>query len=106
MLRCSPPPPRQAARSVHPISMHLPRTHRPKTRGGSPSVCHSCFYSRGLLDGLANTLISSAAADIALHDGFNLTIGRVRRLFQQRHGLHNLPALTVAALWNVIFLPR
>jgi len=63
------------------------------------------FPSRCLLDGLADALIRATPADIALHGRIDVLVRRFRRLPQQRHGLHDLPTLTVAALWHIKRLP-
>src|SRR4051794_22004398 len=53
-----------------------------------------------------NSCVRSASAEIAVHRGIDLRVGWLRRLRQQRGGLHDLPGLTVSALRNVVFLPR
>src|ERR1700685_252020 len=57
--------------------------------------------SRSLLDGGANALIGPTAANIAVHRTVDVGVGRMRRLFQERGGLHDLASLTIAALGHV-----
>src|SRR5262249_16095651 len=49
-------------------------------------------------DGLADALIGPAATDVAFHRRVDVGVGRPGLLFEQRGGLHDLPALAVAAL--------
>src|SRR5208282_6669023 len=61
----------------------------------------SCQPSRRLLDRRANTLICAATADIAEHRVVDVGVGRMRRLLEQRRGLHDLSGLAIAALRHV-----
>jgi hypothetical protein len=57
-------------------------------------------------DGGANALIGSAAADVAVHRVVDVGVRRVRRLLQERDGLHDLASLAIAALGHVDRAPR
>src|SRR5437763_1289983 len=57
------------------------------------------------LDRLTNALICSTPADIARHGVFDIAVSRFRFLLQQSGRLHDLTALTVAALRNLDLLP-
>ena len=57
--------------------------------------------SRSLLDGGANALIRATAANVAVHGVIDVVVGRMRRLFQKRRGLHDLSGLAIAALRHV-----
>src|SRR3989441_1417481 len=58
------------------------------------------------LDRRANPLVGAAAADVAGHGLVDIVIGGLRRLGEQAGGLHDLPALAVAALRDVQAAPR
>src|SRR5260370_40096984 len=58
------------------------------------------------LDRRANPLVGAAAADVAGHGLVDIAIGELRRLGEQAGGLHDLPALAVAALRDVQAAPR
>src|SRR5207253_9683252 len=49
--------------------------------------------------------IGAAAADVARHCIDDLLIARLRRLFDQRCGLHDLTGLAITALRDVVRLP-
>jgi hypothetical protein len=57
------------------------------------------------LDGLSDAPVGHAATDIPGHHGINVMVSRVRVVFEQRRGLHNLPRLTVPALRDLQFEP-
>src|SRR6266850_1439453 len=57
------------------------------------------------LDRRANPLVGTAAADVAGHGLVDLAIGGLLRLGEQAGGLHDLPALAVAALRDVQTVP-
>ena len=65
----------------------------------------SCLHPRCLLDGLPDALIRAAAADVALHGGVDLRVGRLGFRLQQGGRLHDLARLAVAALRHVAGLP-
>src|SRR3989475_8548676 len=58
------------------------------------------------LDRRANPLVGAAAADVAGHRLVDILIGGLRCLGEQAGGLHDLPALAVAALRDVQAPPR
>src|SRR3989441_3143584 len=58
------------------------------------------------LDRRANPLVGAAAADVAGHGLVDIAIGGLRRLGEQAGGLHDLPALAIAALRDVQTAPR
>src|SRR5882672_2849577 len=58
------------------------------------------------LDRRANPLVGAAAAYVAGHRLVDIVIGGLRRLGEQAGGLHDLPALAVAALRDVQAAPR
>src|SRR6267378_889885 len=58
------------------------------------------------LDRRANPLVGAAAADVPGHRLVDIAIGGLRRLGEQAGGLHDLPALAVAALRDVQAAPR
>src|SRR5262245_3772115 len=51
-----------------------------------------------LLDGGANADVGHATAQVAGHDGIDVLIGRGRKVVEERHRLHDLARLAVAAL--------
>src|SRR5437763_737111 len=57
------------------------------------------------MDGVANILVSAAAAYIAPHHFVDIGVRGLLVLRQQCGGGHNLPGLAVAALRNVAFEP-
>src|SRR2546422_4924911 len=57
------------------------------------------------VDGLADAVISSAAAGVG-HLSIDVGVRWLRFFLEQRHRSQNLPGLTVAALRNVKLLPR
>src|ERR1700675_4093874 len=59
----------------------------------------------GAMDGLADALVGSAAADVAAHEVIDIGVGRVGLLGEQRDCGHDLPGLAVAALRDVFFDP-
>src|SRR3979409_2384992 len=59
----------------------------------------------GAMNRFANTLIRSAAADVAAHKIVNFDIGGRGLLAEQGNGGHDLAGLAVAALRNVYFHP-
>src|SRR6202044_4269838 len=69
--------------------------------GASSRMCWFMSRSRSLLDGGANALIGPAAADVAVHRAVDVGVGGMRRLLQQRDGLHDLASLAIAALGHV-----
>jgi len=58
------------------------------------------------VNGGADARVSRATAQIALHRGVNLRIGRFWRLGQQRCRTHDLSALAITALRHVEVAPR
>src|SRR5271154_3593028 len=64
-------------------------------------MCLVMSRSRSLLDGGANAVIGSAAADVTVHPAVDVGVRRMRRLFQERGGLHDLASLAIAALGHV-----
>src|SRR5271166_3634636 len=92
--------------STRPVVERMPfRTPRRLTfsmpDGASSRMCLVMSRSRSLLDGGANALIGPAAANVAVHSAVDVGVGGMRRLFQQRRGLHDLAGLTIAALRHV-----
>src|SRR6516164_6006416 len=69
-------------------------------------ICRVMSRFRSLLDCAANPLICAAAADVAEHCVVDVRVRGMRRLCQQRRGLHDLPGLAIAALRNVERAPR
>src|ERR1700756_3392898 len=62
------------------------------------------FASRctgGAMDGFANALIGTAAADVAAHEVVDIGVGGMGLLGQQGDCGHNLAGLAIAALRNV-----
>src|ERR1700687_6059383 len=59
----------------------------------------------GAMDGLADALVGSAAADVAAHEVIDIGVGRVGLLGEQRDGGHDLSGLAIAALRDVFFDP-
>src|SRR5271163_2713641 len=64
-------------------------------------MCLVMSRSRGLLDGGADALIGATSTDVAVHDAIYIGIRGMRRLFQERRGLHDLAGLTIAALRHI-----
>src|SRR5271154_2010415 len=64
-------------------------------------MCFVMSRSRSLLDGGADALIGATSTDVAVHDAIYIGIRGMRRLFQERRGLHDLAGLTITALWHV-----
>src|SRR5271168_3971900 len=64
-------------------------------------MCLVMSRSRSLLDGGADALIGATSTDVAVHDAIYIGIRGMRRLFQQRRGLHDLAGLTIAALRHI-----
>src|SRR5215467_10911623 len=60
---------------------------------------------RRAVNGFANALVGSAAADVAAHEVVDISVSWAGFLCEQRRRRHNLSALTVAALWHVNFHP-
>src|ERR1700740_2515438 len=60
---------------------------------------------RGTMNRTPDTLISSAAANVAGHGLIDVFVGRFRFVFQQDDGAHDLSGLAVAALRDVDFDP-
>src|ERR1700719_2693867 len=59
----------------------------------------------GAMDGLADALVGSAAADVAAHEVIDIGVGRVGLLGEQRDCGHDLSGLAVAALRDVFCDP-
>ena len=57
------------------------------------------------MDRFANTLIGSAAADVALHGLVDVFVAGLGFFGEQRGGLHDLATLAVAALGDIAFAP-
>ncbi len=57
------------------------------------------------MDGLADALVSGAAAEIARHGGVDVGVGRFRFFREQRSGAHDLSGLAIAALGDVEVTP-
>src|ERR1700689_2954057 len=71
-------------------------------------LCFRCLRSAecgGVVDGLADARIGSAAAEIAGHGGVDLGVGGLWSARQQSGGGEHLAGLAVAALGNVDLLP-
>src|ERR1700722_20160124 len=64
-------------------------------------MCLVMSRSRSLLDGGADALIGATSTDVAVHDAIYIGVRGMRRLFQQRRGLHDLAGLTIAALRHI-----
>ena len=52
-----------------------------------------------------NPSVRAAPADVAVHRIVNLGIGGLRGPSQQGRGLHNLSALTIATLSDIVLFP-
>ena len=52
----------------------------------------------GQFDRVADAHIGHAAAEVAVHDGVDVLVGRGREVLEQRRRLHDLARLAVAAL--------
>ena len=63
-------------------------------------------HRRRLMDRLAYAYIGSAAAEISVHGGVDLLIGRLRMFHEQRRGGHDLSSLAIPALRHVDFSAR
>src|SRR5262245_18406299 len=63
------------------------------------------FYFRRAVNGYADALIGPAAADISAHEVVDVGIGGIWLLGKKGGRGHDLPALTIATLWNVKFNP-
>src|SRR6266487_4286919 len=61
---------------------------------------------RGGADGRVNALVTAAAAQVAGHGFVDFGVGRRRFLGEKGGGLHDLPALAIAALRNAEIAPR
>src|SRR5207248_10259187 len=57
------------------------------------------------MDGLANTLVRAAAADVAAHGIVDVSVRRVGFFGKQRGSGHDLPWLAIAALRNIFLHP-
>lgn len=57
------------------------------------------------MDGFADALVRAAAANVAAHEIVDIGVARIRFFRQQRDGRHNLPRLTVTALWDIFGNP-
>src|SRR5580693_10591089 len=57
------------------------------------------------MNGFANALVGTAAADVAAHGVVNVGVGGLGFFGEQGYGGHDLPGLAVAALGNVFFHP-
>ena len=74
-------------------------------RGSIPSNGAISNPRRSKPHGGGDALVAAAAADIAGHGAGDFLIRRMRRLLQQRGGLHDLSGLAIAALRHVQFAP-
>src|SRR5215831_12727710 len=63
-------------------------------------------HLRCAVDRLPNAEIRRATADVAVHRGVDIRIGRIGLARQQRRRRHELAGLTVSALRHVELLPR
>src|SRR6202040_4445547 len=57
------------------------------------------------LDGLTNAKVGSAAADVSAHRFLDVRVGGFRSRLQQRYCAHDLSALTIPALHDILFHP-
>jgi len=57
------------------------------------------------MDGLTDTLVSAAAADISAHEVVDVGVGGLWFFRKQRNRGHDLPGLAIAALRNVFLDP-
>ena len=60
---------------------------------------------RRQMDGAADGLIGSAAANVVVHGFVDIGVGGLRGFGQQRGGRHDLPGLAIAALRHVFIGP-
>ena len=60
----------------------------------------------GAHDGALDTRIGHATAEIAVHVRDDFGLGGIGVFGEQRSGLHDLPGLAVAALWDLLGDPR
>src|SRR6266851_461264 len=66
----------------------------------------SGLHCGGAVNGFADSLVRSAAADVPAHRLVNLRIAGVRLLRQQRSRAHNLSRLAIPALRHIFLDPR
>src|SRR4030095_14598699 len=59
-----------------------------------------------LFDGIADTDVGHATAQVAGHDGVDVMIGRGRKVTEQRYRLHDLTGLAITALGHLKVGPR
>ena len=57
------------------------------------------------MDGLADTLVGAAAANVAAHGVVDFRVGGFRFFRKQRYSRHDLAGLAIAALWNIFRNP-
>src|ERR1043166_8524578 len=80
------------------------RKSRRESALGCSSLLIGCNLPRlgsSLFDGVANAHVSHAAAQVAGHDGIDVLIGGREKVVDERHRLHDLTRLAVAALRNL-----
>src|SRR6202140_5752324 len=58
----------------------------------------ACRRGRGAMDGFANALVGTAAADVAAHEIVDIGIGGIGFFVERRHGGHDLSRLAITAL--------
>ena len=91
-----------------PVESAPPRNRRRLTFsriGASGLIGRLLAGRRRGLDRGADALIGAAPADVARHGAVDVRVGRIRRARQQRGRLHDLAALAVAALRDVVLGP-
>src|SRR5437660_3166817 len=84
----------------------LPTRHQRLSKSSEmPAATVSFGTSRGSVNRLPDSIVSSAAADVRRHEFGNLRVGGMRRLGQQCGRSHDLPTLAISALRNVFGNP-
>src|SRR2546423_13407963 len=76
-----------------------------RDRMGSGGFCFAGWRAGRAMNGFADALVGSAAADIAAHEIVEIGVAGVGFLGKQGYRGHDLPGLAVAALGNVFFDP-
>src|SRR5437660_9161761 len=84
----------------------LPTRHQRLSKSSEmPAATVSFGTSRGSVNRLPDSIVSSAAADVRRHEFRDLRVGGMRRLCQQCGCRHDLSALAISALRNVLRNP-
>src|SRR5215469_14659133 len=103
-LKASISPPPTAAPAIRNVLRESSAVAPEMPSGPSRSKIMSTSLNRSglslgrLLDGLTNTEIRAAAADVARHRSIDVIVGRIGVAGEQRRGGHDLTRLAIAAL--------